>query len=126
MGWESHDVEEIMWALSQPLPGTVFVEYDTQGRATEMNTPRRYLASGASSLTAEGLHKRNLHQPTLTEQQQLIQTQKGLFVDIGANVGWFTLYVASRGYDVAAFEGMRSNVQLIRTSLCRNSTYMDR
>ena len=28
-----------------------------------------------------------------------------LFVDIGANLAWFTLNVASRGYRVAAFEG---------------------
>ncbi len=29
-----------------------------------------------------------------------------LFVDIGANVGWFTINMAARGYDVAAFEGV--------------------
>ena len=28
-----------------------------------------------------------------------------LFVDIGANVAWFTVNVAARGYTVAAFEG---------------------
>ena len=28
-----------------------------------------------------------------------------LFLDVGANVGWFTINVAARGYEVAAFEG---------------------
>ena len=28
-----------------------------------------------------------------------------LFVDIGANVAWFTVNMAARGYSVAAFEG---------------------
>ena len=28
-----------------------------------------------------------------------------LFVDIGANVGWFSVNMAARGYQVAAFEG---------------------
>lgn len=28
-----------------------------------------------------------------------------LFVDVGANVGWFTLSMAARGYETVAFEG---------------------
>ena len=43
-----------------------------------------------------------------------------LFVDIGANVGWFTLNIASRGYQVDAFEGMESNQKLIEATKCAN------
>jgi hypothetical protein len=48
----------------------------------------------------------------LWAMQQPVPVQPGtmgpgsnLFVDIGANLAWFTLNVASRGYRVAAFEG---------------------
>jgi hypothetical protein len=37
--------------------------------------------------------------------QAASSSQKALFVDIGANIGWFTANVASHGYHVAAFEG---------------------
>ncbi|GLC36183.1 hypothetical protein PLESTB_001371200 [Pleodorina starrii] len=41
-----------------------------------------------------------------------------LFVDVGANVGWFAVNAAARGYRVAAFEGMATNVGLMRASVC--------
>ncbi len=39
------------------------------------------------------------------------------FVDIGANVGWFTLNMAAFGVNVIAFEPMEENIQLIEQSL---------
>lgn len=41
-----------------------------------------------------------------------------LFVDIGANIGAFTLDIAARGYEVIAFEGMSGNQRLLHMSLC--------
>lgn len=43
-----------------------------------------------------------------------------LFVDVGANVGWFTAVVASWGHRVVAFEAMQTNANMIRNTLCRN------
>lgn len=40
------------------------------------------------------------------------------FVDVGANVGWFSLNMAALGVDVLAFEPMEDNLNLIRQSLC--------
>ena len=40
------------------------------------------------------------------------------FIDIGANVGWFTLAVASLGIKVIAIEPMDDNLHLLRRSLC--------
>ncbi|MEW5314348.1 MAG: hypothetical protein WDW38_005856 [Sanguina aurantia] len=129
LGWETHDVEEIMWALAQPLPGSSSAAADAAaGKALALDIPRRLLATpddDTMGTTDEARH-RSLKQPSVSQQEQLLQRQKGLFVDVGANVGWFTLYVASRGYDVAAFEGMRSNINLIRSSLCRNASYLER
>jgi len=39
------------------------------------------------------------------------------FIDIGANVGWFSLSLAALGVKVLAFEPMQENIDLIRKSL---------
>lgn len=46
--------------------------------------------------------------------------QESFFVDIGANIGWYTLLALSLGHRVLAFEPMSDNVQLLRHSLCLN------
>jgi FkbM family methyltransferase len=43
-----------------------------------------------------------------------------VFVDIGANVGFFTIYAASLGAHVIAFEPLKQNVELIKVSACIN------
>jgi FkbM family methyltransferase len=50
------------------------------------------------------------------------------FVDIGANVGWFTMIMAAAGVNVIAFEPMEQNLYLIRKTLCNpeNSGFSDR
>ena len=40
------------------------------------------------------------------------------FVDIGANVGWFTHNVAAMGYSVVAFEPTTPNALAIRQTMC--------
>lgn len=44
----------------------------------------------------------------------------GALLDIGANIGWFTLNTAARGFEVYAFEPMLQNYQLLSHSLCLN------
>ena len=44
--------------------------------------------------------------------------RKGLLLDIGANIGWYTLNAAAAGHDVIAFEPFRPNVALIQRGLC--------
>ena len=43
--------------------------------------------------------------------------KKGVFLDIGANIGWFSLVALSLGHSVIAFEPFERNVELICTSL---------
>ncbi|KAJ3056763.1 hypothetical protein HK097_004334 [Rhizophlyctis rosea] len=43
------------------------------------------------------------------------------FIDIGANVGWFSLMVARRGYKVSAVEPSPRNQLCIRHSTCLNA-----
>jgi FkbM family methyltransferase len=42
------------------------------------------------------------------------------FVDIGANVGWFSVLFADAGYKVLAVEPMAANRDLLKASLCQN------
>lgn len=48
-----------------------------------------------------------------------------VFVDIGANIGWYTLNLARR-HDVVAFEPFSSNLALLNASLCANPTLKPR
>lgn len=43
-----------------------------------------------------------------------------LFVDIGANLGWFSLNVAAAGYQVIAIEALPDNLLMLRNSACAN------
>jgi FkbM family methyltransferase len=49
-----------------------------------------------------------------------------LFVDIGANVGWFSLIALAKGYEVLALEPAPANIQLIKFSMCLNPGFSDR
>jgi len=44
-----------------------------------------------------------------------------VFLDIGANVGSYSLSMASYGYSVIAFEAFADNIELIQASICENN-----
>ena len=46
--------------------------------------------------------------------------KKGVFLDVGANVGWFSMVALRLGHEVIAFEPFDSNVELICASLGEN------
>jgi FkbM family methyltransferase len=52
--------------------------------------------------------------------------REAVLVDIGANVGMFTIVAAAFGYRVIAFEAMPDNVRAIRETLCWNPHLADR
>ena len=43
--------------------------------------------------------------------------KKGVFLDVGANVGWFSMVALSLGHSVIAFEPFERNVELMCASL---------
>ena len=49
-----------------------------------------------------------------------------VLVDIGANLGVFSLVAAALGYDVIAFEAMARNVDAIHQTLCWNPELQER
>ncbi len=44
-----------------------------------------------------------------------------IFLDIGSNIGWFSLLAASLNFSVVAIEPLQMNAQLFRRSICLNS-----
>jgi FkbM family methyltransferase len=52
--------------------------------------------------------------------------EKGTLLDIGANIGDYTLLFASRGYNVIAVEPMTRNRAALQASLCLNPEFKDR
>ena len=47
-------------------------------------------------------------------------SRAGLVVDVGANIGYFTMMAAALGYDVVSFEPMAHNLRKLRSSVRRN------
>lgn len=53
-------------------------------------------------------------------QMENVLTKKSLILDIGANIGIHTLYFASIGHEIHAFEPLKSNYKLLECSLKAN------
>lgn len=49
-----------------------------------------------------------------------------LFLDIGANLGWFSLVAINMGHTAIAVEPMRYNIELLLASVCNNSGFRSR
>lgn len=50
----------------------------------------------------------------------------GRALDIGANVGFYSLVLAASGWNVTAFEPMKANTELIEASMCANPELAER
>ncbi|KAK3259144.1 hypothetical protein CYMTET_17035 [Cymbomonas tetramitiformis] len=46
-------------------------------------------------------------------------------VDIGANIGWFSVIAAAKGYKTYMFEPMATNRAIIRHTMCRNPAFAE-
>ena len=53
-------------------------------------------------------------------QSHKLQPHEVYFLDIGANIGIYTLSIAAHGFQVVAFEPMVTNQQVLQLSLCAN------
>jgi len=49
-----------------------------------------------------------------------------VFLDIGSNIGWFSMQVAVRGFRVYAFDAMRRNGNIFRLTMCENPKAMEK
>ena len=55
-----------------------------------------------------------------------VSQESAVFLDIGANIGWYSLLFAASGFTVMSFEPMSANEQLLRRSICLNAEFQDR
>ena len=46
-------------------------------------------------------------------------------LDIGANIGWFTLLFAARGFTLWSVEPFDANLRLLRLSICLNQNFAE-
>jgi FkbM family methyltransferase len=53
-------------------------------------------------------------------KKQTLNPKPRVFVDIGANIGFFTIYAAILGAHVIAFEPLKQNIELVKVSACLN------
>ncbi|KAL4526841.1 hypothetical protein Ndes2526A_g01269 [Nannochloris sp. 'desiccata'] len=67
----------------------------------------------------------------VVEQLITVADRKGVsrsevvFIDIGANLGTFTMAAAAAGFKVYAFEPMETNIAAIRHSICANKQFLN-
>lgn len=76
----------------------------------------------------EGLNsaRHSARPPCPPPQSHKLRPKDVWFVDVGANVGVYTLFVAAYGFNVLAFEPLHVNVMALRHSLCANPLLMQR
>lgn len=55
-----------------------------------------------------------------------IPKESAVFLDIGANIGWYSLLFAAAGHSVISFEPMQANKNLFRRSICSNPDFQQR
>ena len=112
--WEEEDINQILWAMEQPLPDDLGGSEQDQLQERLFDRASTSLSIGKGRRMALGMYKRRRRtlMPGAGAPPEAAKpgstsagSRDGLFVDIGANIGWFSASLASRGYKVAAFEG---------------------
>jgi len=104
--WETHEVQEVLWGLQQyrsPLQ-------QEAARAIQQSLPG--LASIAAASHADAGSSSSSDDGSSIASSQQHEQQQPLFVDVGANIGWFMLNAAAAGARVLAFEGTGAAVQV--------------
>lgn len=56
----------------------------------------------------------------------VLESSAVVFLDVGANIGWHSIYAAAVGYTVLAFEPMLKNIGAMRRTLCQNPELQQR
>eukprot|EP01006_Ploeotia_vitrea_P009465 TRINITY_DN22148_c0_g1_i1.p1 TRINITY_DN22148_c0_g1~~TRINITY_DN22148_c0_g1_i1.p1 ORF type:complete len:483 (-),score=77.00 TRINITY_DN22148_c0_g1_i1:703-1941(-) len=98
---------------------------DVYERATTTSPPFNIAVYGSSDFVSGDIQSKGKWDDEKTEEVQRLIRQKATskkvtIVDIGANIGWFTLVTASMGHKVISFEPMESNYKIISYNVCNN------
>ena len=57
----------------------------------------------------------------LTDISLLTNNNNISFIDIGSNIGWFTVIIAKHGWNTISFEPMNENINIISRNICNNN-----
>ena len=102
--WAFHDLSE----LKEPPSGSFWINtHDPKDEDT---------------FVSAALHRRQKWEPEIVSlfRRTLLHAPQGLVLDVGANLGYFTLVAAAMGHRVIAFEPMNFNLRRLASSLRRN------
>ena len=82
----------------------------------------RIATYGKHDIVSRSILKKGNWEPWTADhiKTALAEKEGSVFIDIGANIGYFVLYMATLGYNVIAVEASQENANLIRYSLCLN------
>ena len=103
-------------AILAPSLVAHWVGWAWEGRDSNASACTSALAPLTVSITHSQHPSHRLAPPP--PQDQALPPSDVYFVDIGANVGWFTHNVAAMGYSVVAFEPTTPNALAIRQTMC--------
>lgn len=81
----------------------------------------------SNDIVSNEIHKKSKWEASIVNKilyllnETSIQFGKELsFLDIGANIGWFTTIIAKHGWNTIAFEPMNNNIEILSRNLCDN------
>jgi len=141
---ERSTVEPVSDDTALPTPSSVTTRRDARGDAC--SDPRRtkgdqlgklaharvagtefdmfvYGSSGVRDIVSDAIAGSGSWEREDTEKLMSLLSRdnstKGSFLDVGANIGWFSMVASRLGHDVVAFEPFDSNVDLMCASLER-------
>jgi len=91
-------------------------------RVDSTDKPFRIATYGKNDIVSGSILAHGRWEPSTLEHLKtaLAEREGSVYLDIGANIGYFALYVAALGYKVIAVEASQENANLIRYSLCLN------
>tara|TARA_Y100000746_G_C15466771_1_gene434299 strand:+ start:1899 stop:2669 length:771 start_codon:yes stop_codon:yes gene_type:complete len=74
----------------------------------------------SGDIVSSAIRKRRSWEMDVYQNLLPYMSKDTVFIDIGANIGWHSLFMASKQYTVVAFEPFIQNVKLFNASLCIN------
>lgn len=111
-------MKALKFLVHRYLLGTRFLDVRTPGRGFDMRVPTH-------DVIGRHIYKYGAHDPELTAwiEDHIVLEPGDVVIDVGANVGWFTLVLdalAPPGVDIFAFEPHPGNAALLAENVGRN------
>lgn len=89
---------------------------------TKTDPPFEIAVYASNDIVSDRIRERGIWEEAIVQdiKEHLSPLGPRLFVDVGANIGFFTIYAAVLGSHVVAFEPLRDNADLLKANVCLN------